>query len=235
MPSDVHLNFKSRAGRNIVRRQEEDRSGTALATPQSHLPESDEGQEDAAAVGGNSMFNMSQSILQMITAAGSKTDFNKRYDSSDSDDDRDDDNGVPHNVLRSVATLKKPRNRDRRMLQSTPHLTGLRTKLEPHTEQDIDTDQEDSRTAGPSSPNRILVSPEVPTLHPHMVSAALGAGIAKNETDAVTRDEDEKQADDDLATKLMEIFGFMEVEEVISGTHSQQTDPTWPCTHPTFV
>ena len=55
-------------------------------------------------------------------------------------------------------------------------------------------------------------------LQPHLLSAALGASIAKNEAEAIAYDEDDKKSDDDLATKLMEIFRFSEPEDVISGT-----------------
>ncbi|RPB25450.1 UDP-Glycosyltransferase/glycogen phosphorylase [Terfezia boudieri ATCC MYA-4762] len=179
----------------------------------------DDSQKDAAEIGGSPAFNMNQSIFQMITAAGSKANLNKQYESSDSEDiDHDDSHGVPHNVLRSVAMLKKPtksRGRDMRMLQSTPHLL-LRTRLETFAEQDGDIDDGEDKTAGPSSPNRIQTSAETAALQPDLLSAALGASMANNEAEAMINEEDEKEAEAGLATKLMEIFGFSEPEEVIS-------------------
>ncbi|KAF8475954.1 hypothetical protein BDZ91DRAFT_818398 [Kalaharituber pfeilii] len=193
MPSDVNLSFRHKATRTIPRRTRDD-------TFSSPRPEADESQDDAAATGGNSAFNMNQSIFQMITAAGSKTDFNTRYESSDSEDtDHDDSHANPPNVLRSVAMLKKPSNfrfREKRMLQSTPHLQGMRAKLQPHVEQDADTDEE-SETSITSSP----------------ISAALGASIAKDESGSIKH---EDEVEEDLAIKLKEIFGFLEPERVIS-------------------
>lgn len=221
MPSDVHLGFKSRAGRSLVSQPAENRESFKEMLNE----EVDESQDDAAATGGTSAFNMNQSIFQMITVAGSKTNFNKQYESSDSEDvDHDDGNGVPHNVLRSVAILKKPsrsKNYDKRMLQSTPHLRTLKSRLEPFAEQDdIDGDDDaENKTAGPSSPNRIPISTETSALQPHLLSAALGASMAKNEAAVLTYDMEEKEAEADLATKLMEIFGFSEAETVISGIY----------------
>lgn len=221
MPSDVHLGYKSRAGRSLARRNEDG----SQDSPQGHLERSsvdgDDSQDDAAATGGTSAFNMNQSIFQMITAAGSKANLNKQNETSDSEDiDHDDAHGVPHNVLRSVAMLKKPaknKSRDRKMFQSTPHLRGLKSRLEPFPEQDGDADDGEVKTAGPSSPHRIPVSTETSALQPHLLSAALGASMANNEAEAIRYEEDEKEAEADLATKLMEIFGFSDPEEVISG------------------
>ena len=223
MPSDVHLGFKSQAGRNLAQNRGDSHSTAKQETSVRTGGEVDEdSQEDAAAPGGNAAFGMNQSIFQLITVAGSKASFNRRYESSDSEDgDHDDDNGVPHNVLRSIAVLNKAPNRHRggRLLKSTPHLPRLGTRLEPHTEQDDGcTDDEETRTVGPPSPNRIPISTETSALQPDLLSAALGASIAKNEAEAITYDEDDKKSDDDLATKLMEIFGFSEPEDVISGT-----------------
>jgi len=217
MPSDVDLVYKSRANRSFSPTHE---GGHLNPTQRQSIDDEDDSQEDAAAMGGSPAFNMNQSIFQMITAAGSKANLKTRYESSDSEDiDRDDAHGVPHNVLRSVAMLKKPtksRGRDKRMLQSTPHLR-LRTRLGTFTEQDGDTDDGEDKTAGPSSPNRIQVSAETAALQPDLLSAALGASMAKNEAEAIIYEEDDKEAEADLATKLMEIFGFSEPEEVISG------------------
>ena len=224
MPSDVHLSFKSQAGRNLARNHGDDHSVVQQDTSVRTSGEVEEdSQEDAAAPGGNAAFGMNQSIFQLITVAGSKASFNRRYESSDSEDgDHDDDNGVPHNVLRSIAILNKAPNRrhcGRRMLKSTPHLPRLGTRLESHTEQDGGcTDDEETRTIGPPSPNRIPVSEETSAPQPHLLSAALSASMAKNEAEGITYDEDDKKSDDDLATKLMEIFGFSEPEDVISGT-----------------
>ena len=220
MPSDVDLGYKRRANRSLSPTHEGGHLNSTQGLSEGPIHSEDDSQEDAAAMGGSPVFNMNQSIFQMITAAGSKANLNKGYESSDSEDiDRDDSNGVSHNVLRSVAMLKKPtrsRSRDKRMLQSTPHLR-LRTRLETFAEQDGDSDDGEDKTAGPSSPNRIPVSTETSVLQPNLLSAALSASMAKNEGEAITYEEDEKEAEADLATKLMEIFGFSEPEEVISG------------------
>ena len=220
MPSDVDLVYKSRTNRSFSPTHEGGHLNPTQRLPERPIHDGDDSQEDAAAMGGSPTFNMNQSIFQMITAAGSKANLSKGYESSDSEDiDRDDAHGVPHNVLRSVAMLKKPtksKSRDKRMLQSTPHLR-LRTRLETFTEQDGDTDDREDKTAGPSSPNRIQVSAETAALQPDLLSAALGASMANNEAEAIIYEEDEKETEADLATKLMEIFGFSEPEEVISG------------------
>jgi len=217
MPSGVD---KSRADHSFSSTHGGGHLNSTQRLPERPIYDEDDSQEDAAATGGSSAFNMNQSIFQMITAAGSKANLNKQYESSDSEDiDRDDAHGVPHNVLRSVAMLKKPtksRSRDKRMLQSTPHLR-LRTRLETFAEQDGDTDDGENKTAGPSSPNRIPVSTEASALQPDLLSAAFSASMAKNEAEAIIYEENEKEVEADLATKLMEIFGFSEPEEVISG------------------
>ncbi|KAI5790684.1 sterol 3-beta-glucosyltransferase [Peziza echinospora] len=180
--------------------------------------EDDESRDDAAVTAAN--FNMHQSIFQLITAAGSNPSFNNRSElSSDSDGERDDDTlQMPHNILRSVATLKKPRSsssfRNRRMLQSTPHLRARPSILQTQPE-DQDTD-DGASTAGPPSPSMVPVSKGTHGLQPQVLTAALDASLAQHESENTKSEDEGNQTDHSLAYALMNIFGLPEPEDIIS-------------------
>lgn len=228
-------------GRKLTRKRKPLRA-SSVQYP-TRLKEGEDAQEDVTAAKGEPAQHMNQSIFSMIAAAGSKVDFNARFEeeSSDSDDQSlasviPGDCEARSNHLRTQAQLdeqhedNRPRGKPGRSLGNSAEPKGLRTlpKL------DLRTIEEKSYMSQslhlPSSEvlsqqrSSTGITPRDAPVMSMMLEAQAELGSITppseetNDTVAeISHVALRKDAATGLATRLMEIFGFKRAEEVVSG------------------
>ena len=215
--------------------------------PSSHIPSrlrlGDDAQEDVTAPnrGQNApAAYMNQSIFSMIAAAGSRTDFNTRFDeSSDSEDEIPEeeeeeeiqDDRIPQAVTTKAegqVTSKKDeeppsqsklkRLSSHRLVQSLPRLSGRSTKKKEKDRPRKDPSPESDNTSKSSRSN----PREAPVLSRLITAEAAFQDEEEDEKlpdspEAVkSRSRGESTPQTLLATRLMEIFGFESPEKVVA-------------------
>ena len=217
--------------------------------PSSHIPSrlkvGDDAQDDVTApVRGNNVpaTYMNQSIFSMIAAAGSRTDFNTRFDeSSDSEDEIPEEEQeqaasastsqpvVQETEVRDMASLETKeggkkdsrikRLSSHRLVQSLPRLSGRSIKKkERHT-----TRQEASPKSDVESKSSRSNPRDAPVLSRLITAEAQFQESAEDEEAAPGSPEVQKSTSRRestpqtlLATRLMEIFGFESPETVVA-------------------
>lgn len=208
------------------------------------LKEGEDEQEDVTAGKGEPAQHMNQSVFSMIAAAGSKVDFNARFEEEEESSDSDDENqasaaqgGVEkqsnHPLLQTQLDKQQednlPREKPGRPQGKLFEHRGLRSlpKLDLRTIKEKNYMSQSLRL--PSS--ELLNQRENPTgVTPRdapVMSMMLEAQAeltpstplldVKNTGVVDSEDVIGKEAPTSLVTRLMEIFGFERPEEVVSG------------------
>ena len=192
-----------------------------------------------ARTGNNPSQYMNQSIFSMIAAAGSRTDFNTRFDdSSDSDDDAVEEQGqeqasrlksaratpqqptkenVAHKKV-SKSDSKKRRISDNRLVQSFTRLSSRSRK------EKKDSAREDSSPSSDSTSKSSKSNPRDAPVMSRLLTAEAEFQAANEEPDksltssetSATRDRAESSPATLLAIRLMDIFGFDRPEKVVA-------------------
>lgn len=208
------------------------------------LKEGEDAQEDVTATKGEPAQHLNQSVFSMIAAAGSKTDFNARFEdeeSSDSDDeiqpspspgDGEEQSSHPQTQIRFDAQRDGNHSRTE---SSRPQGQSAEPKGTPSPPKlDLRTAQEkkymfQSLRLPPSEvlsqhDNPIGVTPRDAPVMSMMLEAKAELNPSTPLLDIqntgvvdVDRDVIGKEAPTSLGTRLMEIFGFERPEEVVSG------------------
>ena len=197
------------------------------------LKEGDDAHEDVTAHEGNPAQYMNQSVFSMIAAAGSKVDFNARFEEESSESE--DDTKV-HSSLKEMGHPVQSRP-DHSDSQSTSHSPGM----SPHTKArnprlptlprlNLRTTQErdymSQSTILPRTPTPLTGEADIKGLTPRDAplltqmlkaqakerSPGQGHGLDTSATDPVFVD-----ASTSLVLRLKDIFGFETAEDVISG------------------
>ncbi|KAG6188188.1 Sterol 3-beta-glucosyltransferase [Claviceps purpurea] len=182
--------------------------------------------------------NMNQSIFGLIAAAGSRVDFNTRFDDGSSDDEDGDDATRPESQDLSKTVVLSPRTKDERDGHKKKLSTGQRLlkslstlprrKLKKSQSSRADTaalevsDDANESTEDPPTPTGAVDVEHSRRLAPVMsrmlqaraqMAARLSFDMERRSSDmAASGDSDESSA---LAKRLMEIFQFDEPEQVI--------------------
>ncbi|OAP58917.1 hypothetical protein AYL99_06214 [Fonsecaea erecta] len=216
--------------------------------PSSHIPSrlrlGDDAQEDVTAPNRGSNMPaqyMNQSIFSMIAAAGSRNDFNTRFDeSSDSEDEIPEEQGQPaiDNVSPSVApgtgskerqsvatkdgkiTSEKKINRlsSQRLVQSLPRLPGRPIRRKEGTpRQDPSPESDVTSESSRSNPRDAPVLSRLITAEAQFQESAEGQDqMLESPTALKSRSRGDSTPQTLLATRLMEIFGFEVPEPVVA-------------------
>ncbi|KIW88993.1 uncharacterized protein Z519_10477 [Cladophialophora bantiana CBS 173.52] len=216
--------------------------------PSSHIPSrlrlGDDAQEDVTAPNRGSNMPaqyMNQSIFSMIAAAGSRTDFNTRFDeSSDSEDEIPEeseetaaDNAslplAPGTGLKEaqsattkdekgVSEKKIKRLSTQRLVQSLPRLTGRSMRKKEDTpRQDPSPESDVTSESSRSNPRDAPVLSRLITAEAQFQESAEGQEqILESPTSLRSRSRGESTPQTLLATRLMEIFGFEQPEPVVA-------------------
>lgn len=186
--------------------------------------------------------NMNQSIFGLIAAAGSRVDFNTRFDGNSSDEEdaqgsRDTLSG-PSNLAQTTVLPPKTKKHNKssskhRLLKSFATLPRLRPKSkhepsrlsqpEPSTD-DAAESSEPSETQPSLSATEEAALPRRPSVMSRMLQAK--AEMSSRPSFDIERKSSELRRSEDsddttpLARRLMEIFEFTEPEQVIEGNYA---------------
>lgn len=207
------------------------------STPE--LPENLLGSDDSDDEGGaeltNAMtVNMNQSIFGLIAAAGSRVDFNSRFDgnSSDEEDETDPKGKQPDfsqtTILSSPGRPQERAHKKRlsthKLFKSIAVLPKLKSKKRESSKlgQEVDADDRAEEDDGPGTPPTVTLTEHDNRLKPVMsrmlearaeLSNRPSLDIERGSTE-ISRPDSEESATP-LAKRLMEIFEFDEPEQVI--------------------
>ncbi|RDA95657.1 hypothetical protein CP533_1219 [Ophiocordyceps camponoti-saundersi (nom. inval.)] len=186
--------------------------------------------------------NMNQSILGLIAAAGSRVDFNERFDDPSSDDDDDDADHRHHRPdpsrdLTQTAILDpsaprggwKKKTHRHRLLKSLSTVSGFRGRPNrpPSSPPDIDDVQADPDALPCPIPSVVLDGQDnrlAPVMSRMLQARADMSSRPSFELDPASVDPSRSEGADNatpLAKRLMDMFGFDECEQVI------QEYPCW--------
>ena len=228
-----------RVGRKLTKRRKPERYPSVLYPER--LKEGDDVQDDVTAAKGQPAQYVNQSVFSLITAAGSKVDFNARFDedSSDSDEEAADPNTIirnnaapvpsneaahvrPDTVMEGAGPSSQDDDKDtkHRAPRSLPKLS-LRTIEEKNymSQSSLPT------TSGqriPSEGHQGFTPRDAPVMSKMLeAQAQLGSstnlsGTEKDDSERSTQDKNDLGRTT-LVRRLMEIFGFESPEEVIAG------------------
>ena len=233
MDSDEHAEKRSGPSKLVKRRN-------LHRLPSARIPErlrshGEDMQEDVTAPshGAGASRYMNQSIFSMIAAAGSKTDFNARFDeSSDSDEGSEDErvkrsdkrkSGVTKDAASQLKAIQeqdekkghKKKLSQHKLLQSLPKLS-----LRPHSK----TRKSPQDPSPPSDGGSLHSNPRDAPMMSRLLTAeaefeADTEGVetlTRQQTLPRTRDRKESSPATLLAVRLMEIFGFEKPEKVVA-------------------
>ncbi len=234
---------KKRVGRKLTKRRKPLRH-SSIQYPERLMDEGD-AQEDVTAIKGMPAQYLNQSVFSMIAAAGSKVDFNARFE--DESSDSEEEGGAPkaqhrvgehasntppqehadqqreEPVVRAKSAKEHGRLLEHSILRSLPKLTSRTKKEKNYMSQStiLPSNEETSNFQGQKSitPRDAPVMSRMLEAEARMSSSTI---IPKEETDkADTADQTEgvrsTAGPGSLVIRLKEIFGFEKPEEVISG------------------
>ncbi|KAF7562944.1 hypothetical protein G7046_g1199 [Stylonectria norvegica] len=237
--------IKRRVGKKLQKKRRDDPATTVdLPAP---LQDSDESADEREAPSQSPpvLMNMNQSIFGLIAAAGSRVDFNDRFDGSSSDEDETHH----HNKLRDgriddlaqTSVLKTPGKSDKEgrrkklsghnLLRSLPMLPKLRSKSKRQQSRlsaPLEEAGEASETSDLSTPSNTALARQDSRLAPVM-SRQLEAQAEMSSRPSFDLDKlssnasqtSDSESSPQLAKKLMDIFEFDTPEQVI------QEYPCW--------
>ncbi len=207
------------------------------------LKEGEDAQEDVTAAKGEPAQHLNQSVFSMIAAAGSKVDFNARFEeeSSDSDDENQasaNPGGVEEQSHNSRAQTQLDEQHEDKTMRGNPRRPqgesaeprGLRSlpKLDLRTIQERTYMSQSLRLPSTELLSQHKSSAGATPRDAPVMSMMLEAQAEltpstplleiKNTGAEEAQGVIDKEAPTSLATRLMEIFGFERPEEVVSGT-----------------
>lgn len=173
---------------------------------------------------------MNQSIFSLIAAAGSRVDFNERFDDASSDDDASQTQDLSKTVILdpSAARDTAARRREKkpssghRLLKSLSTLPRRKAKAKRESSQSSSPlpspdSLEDSDGASQAPADALQIAPVMSRM---LQARAEMSSRPSFDLERPSEDASQiEQADDatTLATRLMEIFDFDEPEQVIEG------------------
>ena len=236
---DDHAGGSRRRGPRKLRRKTPGLSSSTPDLPEPLLDSDDSADDGHAEVIPTPMsVNMNQSIFGLIAAAGSRVDFNTRFDgnSSDEEDGSKESSSSPpstsqttvlrpdtkkhkkslskHRLLKSIATLP-------RLKPKSKHESSRLSQPEPSADKPSQSgDANETQTS--SSPGAEASPARRPSVMSRMLQARAEMSsrpsfdMERRSAD-LRRSEDENDETTPLARRLMEIFGFSEPEQVIQG------------------
>lgn len=233
MPPDPEL--KKHVGRRLTKKRREGRQVT-MDIPE-RFKDGDDADEDCTAPRGSHAQLMNQSVFGMIAAAGSRVDFNARFDGQSSDEDEGDDEPKRRTsldasrTLQSTASTAKLDKQHRRKFSDNKLLRSLTLKSKSKDSHHSDTDTSPQPI---KDEEHVVEAPEVEitrtnTREPPVMSQMLEAqaqlanrpsfDIARRQEDTEIKDEMaiSSESPSNLSNRLREIFDFEEPEEVIQG------------------
>ncbi|KAI9754072.1 MAG: oxygen-dependent protoporphyrinogen oxidase [Chaenotheca gracillima] len=216
---------KSHVARKLTKRR--DRSRHSIDLPE-RFKDGDDAQDDVTAPKSKDARYMNQSVFSMVAAAGSKVDFNSRFDDDDSDSDGGADplgkaaqSDLSEDQAEEPIQVQKTRKHRRklsehRLLKSLPKLslrTGKERNYLSRSTAHVGSDADSSDDAGSRATPR-----EAPVMSRMLeAEAQLHSSIGPRRLeDQTIREEDELDGENILARRLMEIFRFDKPENVIS-------------------
>lgn len=229
------------AGRKFTKKRKPLRA-SSVQYP-ARLKEGEDAQEDVTAAKGEPAQHMNQSVFSMIAAAGSKVDFNARFEEEESSDSNDENQasaisgGVDEqsNYPRTQTHLDK-QHEDNLSRENSGRPQGNFSEhkgLRPLPKLDLRTIKEKTYMSQslrlPSS--EVLNQHESPAgvtprdapvmsmmleAQAELITSTQLPGV-KNTGAEESHDVVGKEAPTSLVTRLMEIFGFERPEEVVSG------------------
>ncbi len=231
--------LKKRVGRKLTKKKKPSRH-SSLQYPASLMDDGD-AQEDVTATKGKPAQYMNQSVFSMIAAAGSKVDFNARFDDESSDSEEEDeaqhrvekhasdmppqeyaDQHREETVTRAKSAKHHAKPLEHSILRSLPKLTS-RTKKEKNymsqsTMLPVNENSSTLRSPKGTTPRDAPVMSRMLEAEARMSSST----ILLKENDRVDTSEEIDGGENlasgsSLVTRLKEIFGFEKPEEVISG------------------
>lgn len=242
-----------RVSRKLQKKRRDDPSATSLDLPEplKHGDSDDEDSpNDPASQRGRAMsVNMNQSIFGLIAAAGSRVDFNTRFDDGSSDEE-DSENLKSSSGSQDLSqtVILPPRDKDARRghkkrlssghrllksLSTLPKRKGKKKEVSRLSAPPLDSSDEAQETVDLAT-STVALEKEDNRLAPVMsrmlraraeVASRPSFDLERKSSDlGGSDDSDEASA---LAKRLMEIFEFEEPEQVIEGKLSHHHTPRW--------
>ena len=238
--------LQKRGGRKLTKRRKPARA-SSVQYPE-RLREGDDAHEDVTAATGKPAQYVNQSVFSMIAAAGSKTDFHARFEGEGSDSE--DDQEVPaisHTIEEKLpeTPLEESLEREEEDVTAMAHLGRQQGKLAEckglHSLPKLKV--ETGKEKDYMSQSLLLPPKEGSSSHATSVKgvtprdAPLMSKILEAQAELSSSAQPPEMTEDfprdmegigggatpvSLATRLMEIFGFEEPEEVISGVQIQE-------------
>lgn len=211
----------------------------------------DSAEEEEVPSQGPPMFmNMNQSIFGLIAAAGSRVDFNDRFDGTSSDEEEvhetsqreTPDDLVQTSILKAPSKGKgRKRLSERKLLRSLPTLPKLLSKSKRHSsrlsvpKEDDSEEMSEHSASGTSTPPTLTLtrhdSRQVPVMTRMLEAKAEMSSRPSFDVERASSDAGRSSASPDLpplAKKLMEIFEFDEPEQVIEGSYCSASSAISP-------
>lgn len=233
--------MRKRVSKKLHKKRREERTATVFPEP---LRDSDDSAEeqDAPSQGPPMFMNMNQSIFGLIAAAGSRVDFNDRFDGISSDEEeghgttrRDTraDDLAKTSVLKVSSKEKGSRRKkfsDHKLLRSLPTLPKLLPKSKRHSsrlsapKEEAEESSEASTSSASTPPTFTLTrhdSRQAPMMSRMLEAKAEMVNRPSFDVERLSSDVSSQSQSVDLpplAKKLMEIFEFDEPEQVIEGS-----------------
>ncbi|KAH8670553.1 hypothetical protein BGZ61DRAFT_107716 [Ilyonectria robusta] len=230
--------MRKRVSKKLHKKRREERTATVFPEP---LRDSDDSAEeqDAPSQGPPMFMNMNQSIFGLIAAAGSRVDFNDRFDGISSDEEeghgttrRDTraDDLAKTSVLKVSSKEKGSRRKkfsDHKLLRSLPTLPKLLPKSKRHSsrlsapKEEAEESSEASTSSASTPPTFTLTrhdSRQAPMMSRMLEAKAEMVNRPSFDVERLSSDVSSQSQSVDLpplAKKLMEIFEFDEPEQVI--------------------
>lgn len=228
-------------GRNFTKKRNPLRA-SSVQYP-ARLKEGADAQEDVTAAKGEPAQHMNQSVFSMIAAAGSKVDFNARFEEEESSDSEDANHAstIPgrteeqskdpqvqtqldkqhqDNLPRGRPERPQEKSAEHRGLGSLPKLKRRTTKEKNNVSQSVRLpsskvlNQHESPTG--VTPRDAPVMSMMLEAQAELIPPTLLLDMKTVGSDD-SQDKVEQEAPTSLVTRLMKIFGFARPEEVVSG------------------
>lgn len=231
---------KTRLGRKLTKKRRSQRQAS-VQYPE-RLKVGDDVQEDVTAPKGNIPQYTTQSVFSMIAAAGSKTDFHARFDDESSSSGEEEGDKRKKSDTEEVVSEQRPeadvhekqgdsmkkkfstrgsRNRPKnKLLKSLPKLNLRTIKEKNYMSQSMILPSAEAVT--PIGSLRIPTPRDAPVMSRMLeAEAQLSSSLSPKDqilaTSNMAGDQKAEQDSSSLVTRLREIFGFEQPEEVISG------------------
>ena len=234
---------KKRVGRKLTKKRKPLRH-SSIRFPERLMDEGD-AQEDVTARKGKPAQHMNQSVFSMIAAAGSKVDFNARFEDESSDSEEEDETSkarprveghasdsppqeyADQHYEESVARAKLSKHHakllEHSILRSLPKLTSRTKKEKNYMSQStilpLNEEKSNLQSSKSITPRDAPVMTRMLEAEAQMSSSTILPTEVKDKAEISDRIAGGGTAasGSGLVTRLKEIFGFEEPEEVISG------------------